>query len=75
MQDFQTVLRSVVSSDRKGFPNGSADTSNGKEARKSYWRGNKDLSANPNKSTSLTGGNETRPKNVALLFCEMDSEL
>lgn len=62
---------SVVSADRMGHPDGSGDTCRGKSAACSYWRGNKDLElAVASAPTTHAGGDETRPKNIALLHCK-----
>ena len=64
--------RAPVAADRKGYPNGSADTSEGTAANESYWRGNKDVSTSvAYRDTDVTGqgqSHENRPPFYALAF-------
>jgi hypothetical protein len=63
---------SAVSENRTGWPNGSGDTGRSSKHNESYWRGNRGLSDKFSYPTSAVGGSETRPKNVAVLFCRLD---
>lgn len=50
--------------DKVGNPDAALDTSSGSDQRRRYWRGTTGLV-----TTQSTGGTETRPTNVALLYC------
>lgn len=61
----------IVSSDQSGHPDGSKDKCGSDTASCSYWRGNKKLKLGGGAATSGAFGDyETRPKNVALLYCQ-----
>ena len=63
----------TMPNNRSGNPDGATDTTSSAQRahnRRNYWRGDRTLSNNA--STTTIGGEETRPKNVALLFCKFD---
>ena len=59
--------QSGVASNQRGFPDGSRGTGRNQYENESYWRGPVSLS----QVTGQSGESETRPKNVALLYCQL----